>query len=95
MNGTAGQPAHRVLKLRGADRQLAGEAAISPHLSGQARLSLFDEAVGPVVSGGRPTLRALLVAGRIVVENDQIPGLDMAQLRADAKAFVDGVKAAL
>ena len=30
----------------------------------------------------------LLVQGRTVVENDQIPGLDMAQLRHDAQAFV-------
>jgi len=53
--------------------------------------SLFDPAVGPVVSGGRPTLKLLLVQGRTVVENDTIPGLDMAQLRAEAAAFVKGM----
>jgi 8-oxoguanine deaminase len=53
---------------------------------------LFDEAIGPVASGGRPTLKALLVHGRVVVENDAIPGLDMAQLRRDALAFVNLVK---
>jgi hypothetical protein len=41
-----------------------------------------------VASGGRPTLRLALVQGRVVVENDTIPGLDLAQLRAEAQAFV-------
>ncbi len=49
---------------------------------------LHDPAIGPVVGGGRPTLKLLLVQGRTVVENDAIPGLDMAALRADAAAFV-------
>lgn len=56
---------------------------------------LFDPAIGPVVSGGRPTLKLLLVQGRTVVENDTIPGLDMAQLRAEAAAFVKSVKGML
>ncbi|MFZ2653039.1 MAG: amidohydrolase family protein [Burkholderiaceae bacterium] len=55
---------------------------------------LHDPAIGPVVSGGRPTLRALLVQGRIVVENDTVPGLDLAQLRRDASAFVEPLLAA-
>jgi hypothetical protein len=41
-----------------------------------------------VASGGPPRLRALLVHGRVVVEDDRIPGLDLAQLRAEAAAFV-------
>jgi 8-oxoguanine deaminase len=49
---------------------------------------LHDPAIGPVAGGGRPTLRALLVQGRVVVENDAIPGLDMARLRAESSAFV-------
>jgi cytosine/adenosine deaminase-related metal-dependent hydrolase len=49
---------------------------------------LHDPAVGPVASGGAPRLRALLVHGRVVVEDDRIPGLDLAQLRAEAAAFV-------
>jgi 8-oxoguanine deaminase len=50
---------------------------------------LHDAAIGPVASGGRTSLRAVLVQGRVVVENDAIPGLDMAQLQADAQAFVN------
>jgi hypothetical protein len=38
-------------------------------------------------------LRALLVHGRTVVENDAIPGLDLAQLRADAQALVARMRA--
>jgi len=50
---------------------------------------LHDPASGPVVSGGQPSLRAVLVQGRIVVENDAIPGLDLSSLRREAQAFVN------
>jgi cytosine/adenosine deaminase-related metal-dependent hydrolase len=53
---------------------------------------LHDAAIGPVASGGRATLRALLVNGRVVVENDTIPGLDLAQLRRDAQALVERMR---
>jgi 8-oxoguanine deaminase len=49
---------------------------------------LHDIALGPVVSGARPLLRALLVDGCVVVENDRIPGLDLDQLGRDAQALV-------
>jgi cytosine/adenosine deaminase-related metal-dependent hydrolase len=49
---------------------------------------LHDIALAPVVSGAPPRLQWLLVEGRIVVEDDQIPGLDMAELRADARSAV-------
>ena len=48
----------------------------------------LDPALGPVVSGGRPSLRWLLAAGRVVVEDDTIPGLDLAEMRAQARAAV-------
>jgi 8-oxoguanine deaminase len=51
-------------------------------------MGLHDPALGPVVSGGRPHLKWLLVDGRVVVEDDAIVGLDMAQLRHDARAAV-------
>jgi 8-oxoguanine deaminase len=93
--GTAGGA--QMMGLQGVGSLQVGMAAdIAVYDLDQPRhFGLFDEAVGPVVGGGRPTLRALLVGGRVVVENDQIPGLDMGQLRADAKAFVERVKAAL
>ena len=49
---------------------------------------LHDPAIGPIVSGGRPRLLWLLVNGRIVVEDDAIPGLDMAGMRAQARSEV-------
>lgn len=62
-------------------------------LDGPRYLGLNDAAIGPVVSGGRPHLRALLVGGRKVVEHDALPGVDMAQLAAQAKAAMLAVTA--
>jgi len=47
---------------------------------------LNDPAIGPVASGGRPFLRALLVGGKTVVENDVLPGVDLERLGAEARA---------
>ncbi|HSV78000.1 MAG TPA: amidohydrolase family protein [Ramlibacter sp.] len=49
---------------------------------------LHDPALAPVISGGRPKLRWLLAAGRVLVEHDQIPGLDLAKLRHQARRAV-------
>lgn len=49
---------------------------------------LHDPAIGPVASGGSPKLRYLTVQGRVVVENDAIPGLDMPRLLARAREAV-------
>lgn len=57
-------------------------------------MGLHDPAVATVASGGRPRLRRLMVAGRVVVEDDAIPGLDLDGLRADARALVATMRAA-
>lgn len=49
---------------------------------------LHDPAIAPVASGGRPALRALLVGGRVVVEHDTVPGLDLDALGTAARAAV-------
>lgn len=49
---------------------------------------LHDLAIGPVASGGRASLRALLVGGRRVVADDQVPGLDLMELGRQASAAV-------
>ena len=49
---------------------------------------LHDVAIAPVSSGGRPTLRALLVGGRVIAQDDAIPGVDLAELGAQARAAV-------
>jgi cytosine/adenosine deaminase-related metal-dependent hydrolase len=49
---------------------------------------LHDPGVGPVAGGGRPRLRWLTVQGRLVVENDAIPGLDVPRLVARAREAV-------
>jgi cytosine/adenosine deaminase-related metal-dependent hydrolase len=86
--GTAGGA--RMLGLDGVGTLEIGKAAdLAVYDLDQPRhFGLHDPAIAPVASGGRPTLRALLVQGRVVVENDTIPGLDMAQLRRDAQAAV-------
>ncbi|MCF4998764.1 amidohydrolase family protein [Pseudomonas syringae] len=49
---------------------------------------LHDPAIGPVASGGRARLKALLIGGRRVVEDDQIPGLDLSALGRQAAEAV-------
>ncbi|WP_249672437.1 amidohydrolase family protein [Pseudomonas abieticivorans] len=49
---------------------------------------LHDMAIGPIACGGRASLKALLVAGRAVVEDDRVPGLDMGELGRQASAAV-------
>ena len=86
--GTAGGA--RLMGLQGVgtlDVGMAADLAVYD-LDQPRHFGLHDPAIGPVVGGGRPTLKLLLVQGRTVVENDAIPGLDMAELRADAAAFV-------
>ena len=86
--GTAGGA--RVLGLDGVGTLEVGKAAdIAIYdLSEPRHFGLHDPAIGPVASGGRTPLRALLVQGRVVVDKDRIPGLDLAQLRADAQRLV-------
>jgi cytosine/adenosine deaminase-related metal-dependent hydrolase len=54
---------------------------------------LHDPAIGPVVSGGRPSLAALFSAGRRVVSNDEIDGVDLAQLGREARMAVKALLA--
>jgi cytosine/adenosine deaminase-related metal-dependent hydrolase len=55
---------------------------------------LHDIAIGPIACGGRPRLKALFVAGRCVVEDDAIPGLDLRELAAEARAATKRILAA-
>ena len=49
---------------------------------------LHDPAIGPVACGGRADLRALLVAGREVVRDNVLPGVDLVQLGREARVEV-------
>ncbi|MDR6710969.1 cytosine/adenosine deaminase-related metal-dependent hydrolase [Pseudomonas hunanensis] len=86
--GTAGGA--QVLGLEGLGTLAVGMAAdIALYRLDQPRyFGLHDLGIAPVVSGGRPTLRAMLVGGRLSVENDNIPGLDLAELGSQARAAV-------
>lgn len=49
---------------------------------------LHDMAIGPVACGGRASLKALMINGRVIVENDVIPGLDLDAMRHEAMSAV-------
>ena len=83
----------QLLGLDGVGTVAVGQAAdLAVYDLAQPRyFGLHDPAIGPVASGGRPRLHALLVGGRVVVEDDRIPGLDLAALRHQAQALVAGM----
>ncbi|TWI47991.1 cytosine/adenosine deaminase-related metal-dependent hydrolase [Pseudomonas duriflava] len=78
--GTAGGA--RVLGLEAVGTLDVGQAADLAiyRLDDPRYFGLHEPAIGPIASGGRARLQALLVGGRRVVEDDCIPGLDMAEL---------------
>jgi 8-oxoguanine deaminase len=49
---------------------------------------LHDPAIGPVASGGRADLRSLLIGGREIVRDGQLPGVDLPALGRQAQAAV-------
>ena len=55
---------------------------------------LHDPAVGPVASAGAAHLATLLVGGREIVREGTIPGLDIAELGAQARSAVAKLLAA-
>lgn len=87
----------QVLGLEGVGTLEVGQAAdlvVYDLAHDPAFFGLHDSGVGPVVCGARPRLRAVLVQGRVVVEHDTIPGLDLEQLRADASRLVAAMREA-
>jgi hypothetical protein len=49
---------------------------------------MHDPLIALVTCGGSASVRYLLIGGRIVVENNAIPGLDIKKLRSDAVRVV-------
>ena len=62
-------------------------------LSHPRYFGLHDPLIGPVAGAGAPRLRHLIVGGRVVVEDGEIPGLDLAKLRHDAAHVVSRLMA--
>src|ERR1700730_12057565 len=62
-------------------------------LSHPRYFGLHDPLIGPVAGAGTPQLRHLIIGGRIVVENGEIPGLDLAKLRHEAASVVSRLMA--
>lgn len=86
--GTAGGA--QVLGLTGLGTLAPGQAADIAlyRLDDPRYFGLHDIAIGPVACGGRAYLKALLVGGRVAVEEDRIPGLDLAALGRQAQEAV-------
>ena len=61
-------------------------------LSNPRYLGQHDAVLGPVISGGQADIRASFVAGRSVVENGRIAGLDLAELADDAARVVAKIR---
>ncbi|AOY95714.1 amidohydrolase [Cupriavidus sp. USMAA2-4] len=90
--GTAGGAAVLGLSRVGTLREgMAADLAIY-RLDDPRCFGLHDPGIAPVASGGRPALRALLVGGRLVAEHDQVAGLDLAELGAQARAAVRALR---
>jgi cytosine/adenosine deaminase-related metal-dependent hydrolase len=62
-------------------------------LSHPRYFGLHDPLLGPVAGAGTVHLRHLLVGGRRVVDNGNIPGIDLAKLRHDAARVVSRLAA--
>ena len=87
--GTAGGA--RVLGFDGVGTLEVGQAAdLAVYALDEPRyFGLHDPALGPVVSGGRPRLRWLVADGEVVVDDDVVRGLDLAELRVEARSAVE------
>jgi cytosine/adenosine deaminase-related metal-dependent hydrolase len=62
-------------------------------LSHPRYFGLHDPLIGPVAGAGAAQLRHLIIGGRVVVEDGEIPGLDLAKLRHDAATVVSRLMA--
>jgi cytosine/adenosine deaminase-related metal-dependent hydrolase len=86
--GTAGGA--RIMGLDEVGRIAVGFAADLAvyRLDDPRYFGLHDPAIGPVASGGRPSLAALFSAGKRVVADDRIDGVDLKELAREARAAV-------
>jgi cytosine/adenosine deaminase-related metal-dependent hydrolase len=86
--GTAGGA--RIMGLDEVGRIAVGFAADLAvyRLDDPRYFGLHDPAIGPVASGGRPSLAALFCAGKRVVADDRIDGVDLKELAREARAAV-------
>jgi len=92
--GTAGGA--QVLGFDGVGTLEVGQAAdLAVYALDEPRyFGLHDPALGPVVSGGRPALKWLLVDGQIVVESDVVRGVDLQELKRLSRAAVGRLRSA-
>ncbi len=90
--GTAGGARVLGLKTGVVARGYAADLAVY-ELSEPRHFGMHDAAIAPVASGGRPRLRRLICGGKTIVQDDRIPGIDLAELGARAREVVKKVGA--
>jgi cytosine/adenosine deaminase-related metal-dependent hydrolase len=85
-----------VLGLGGVGTLEVGQAAdlVVYGLDHPRFLGFHDPALAPVVAGEPIAVRYSLVGGRVAVDDGVIPGLDLARLRAEARAGVEALLSA-
>ena len=85
----------RVLGFEGVGTLEVGAAAdIAVYALDEPRyFGLHDPLIAPVAGGGRPKLKWLLIDGEVRVQDGAIPGFDMAELAAQARATVRALAA--
>ncbi|MFK3659109.1 amidohydrolase family protein [Scandinavium sp. NPDC088450] len=86
--GTSGGAA--VLGLNTGEIRVGMAADIALYQLNDPRyFGLHDIAIGPVACGGRATLKALFCQGRLLVEDDRLPGVDLRELGYEAAKAVE------
>lgn len=89
----ASQSGAQMLGFEGVGHLSAGMAAdLAVYALDDPRyFGLHDPAIGPIASGGRPHLKWVLCAGKVILEDDLPTGLDLERLGIQAKAEVQAL----
>lgn len=84
----------RIMGMESVGRIAPGEAAdlVIYDLDHPRFMGFHDLAIAPVAAGEPVHIRASLIAGKMVVEDGRIPGLDMEELRRETRAALEKLR---
>jgi 8-oxoguanine deaminase len=88
------QQGARVMHIDGVGSIEVGQAADLAiyKLDNPRYMGLHDMAIGPIACGGQAELKAVLTNGKVRLLDNEIPGVDMLALAAEARHTVDWMK---
>jgi 8-oxoguanine deaminase len=88
------QQGAKVMQIEGVGTIAVGAAADLAiyKLDNPRYMGLHDMAIGPVACSGQAELKAVLVNGKVTLLDDEIPGVDLPALAAEARRTVDWMK---